>query len=208
LKADSVFGLNLTDWQAIAAIVVAVVAIVALIFNLLLLWQTTRSARATESAARATDESVRVLRDNSQVQTFLDLLGRMEQTRDDRVAVRRFIISKRPLSKLSRQELNSVDAVCRSFDILAYFDHQKLIGAQFVEGFYADTFKDLYDNYLKSYVEELRKPDNRGPTHFRELVQVEESGGSQPIFSRYGAQGAEGAADIARATTAADTIAR
>jgi hypothetical protein len=169
-----VFGLNLTEWQAIAAIVVAVVAIIALIFNVLLLWQTTRSAKATELAARATDSSVQVLRDNSQVQTFLELLDRMEQTREDRAAVRRFIISKRPPSQLSYQELKSVDAVCRSFDILGYFDRQKLIGAQFVEDFYADTFKNLYENYLKSYVDELRQPERRGPTHFWELVQLAE----------------------------------
>jgi hypothetical protein len=140
-------------------------------FNVFLFRQTSRSTQAAEAAARAARDSVRVARQTTQVEAFLQLLDRMEQTRKDRAAVRGFIKAKRPVQQLTKVERDSVDAVCRAFDILGYFDHQGMIDPTFVDHFYAIPLKELYDDYLEGYLDELRQND-RDKSHFWELVQL------------------------------------
>ena len=165
-------GLSSTDWTAIASGVLAFIGAIALIFNILLVRINAKAVASALQAAKAAEEGVRVARASSQVQTFMELIDRMEDTREARRAVRRFMLAKRPWQSLTQQELGSVDAVCRSFDLLGYFDRSRLIDRRFVPHFYAAPLIDLYDGYLKPYVEHFRHPDRRGPTHYWELVKL------------------------------------
>jgi len=134
-----------------------------------------------EAANRQLDiarETLESERKNSQLENdrdgFLRLLEIMEASRQDREFVRDCRNQHRKPVDLNKDEIDRVDRVCRTFDILGLFDRQHLINSHLVDEFYAPPFIELYKTYLKDYVEDLRQENKRGKTHYWELVQFYE----------------------------------
>jgi len=112
-------------------------------------------------------------------QRFHMLAIRMEDVREQRHAVRDYVReSKSQQGKvvfpLPDEVRNSTDKVCREFDYMGLLDRTEIVDSRLIDSFYAVPFALLYEDILGEYVAELRKPDNRSPTHFWELVQFYE----------------------------------
>jgi hypothetical protein len=108
---------------------------------------------------------------------FLELSHLMENTREDRTEVRKMIRKNKISMAEGKGKYHNpthhnshVDSVCRAFDILGFFHRRKLVDRKYVCEMYAPPFMELYENFLKEYVEHLRQPHLRGKTHYWELV--------------------------------------
>jgi len=123
--------------------------------------------RATAAQRRATD--LQLARSG-----FIQVIDLMERCREDRAYVRLLHKNGKTHADLVDMDLRRVDNVCRVFDILGYYDRHRLIPQHFIDEFYAPTFIEIYESFLKSYVSSLREVTSRGPTHFWELVQFYE----------------------------------
>jgi hypothetical protein len=105
-------------------------------------------------------------------QGLLDVFGMMEKTRPARAIIRKARAEGRTWQNLDKAELTAVDDLCRSFDLLGVYDRLGLVNSMHVDLMYSVPFVDLYESFLASYVEHIRSPDQRGKTHFWELVQL------------------------------------
>ena len=76
-----------------------------------------------------------------------------------------------PRTRDEKALLDSVESVCRVFDILGLFDRRRLIARYFVNEFYAPALCDLWNMCLREYVNRRREKADRGKTHFWELEQ-------------------------------------
>lgn len=124
---------------------------------------------ATQRAVREAEESRKREFDT---ESFLRVTDFMEQTRQARSLVRGLIKGNRTWETLDREtELPVVDDLCRAFDRLGMLDRLQLIDTRLVDFFYSVPFVELYSQYLRNYVADLRSDEKRGPTHFWELVQ-------------------------------------
>lgn len=110
----------------------------------------------------------------TRLQVFQIMIERMEQTRGDRRRLRDYLATEKADAPLPNDVREAADRVCRHFDILALADRTGLIDRRLVDSFYSVPLVDLYERILARYVEDLRKPENRGPTCFWELVQFYE----------------------------------
>jgi hypothetical protein len=63
-----------------------------------------------------------------------------------------------------------MDELCRRFDLLGLYDRIGIVNSLHVDFIYAVPFVELYEGFLKPYVEHLRT-GTRGMKHFWELVQ-------------------------------------
>lgn len=110
------------------------------------------------------------------LQIFHMVVERMENTRAYRQTLRDYVKkSKREHEKalfpLPEEVREAADNVSREFDYLGLLDRTGMVDSRLVDSFYSVPFVFLYKDLLNQYVSELRKPENRGPTHFWELVQ-------------------------------------
>jgi hypothetical protein len=112
------------------------------------------------------------------LQMFHELAARMEEARPLRQIVRSYVKLKREsetkIFPLPDDIKEAVDKICREFDYLGLLDHNRVVDSRLVDRFYAVPFVLLYKDVLEIYVNELRRAENRGPTHFWELVQFYE----------------------------------
>jgi hypothetical protein len=139
---------------------------------------TSKQARAAESQLTFARETLKSERKAAELENdrdgFLRLLSTMEASRADRQFVRAYAKEDRKFSSLKQQEITHVDNVCRAFDILGFFDRRGLVNHHLVDEFYATPFVRLYEAYLKEYVDHIRQDDERGKTHFWELIRFYE----------------------------------
>ena len=80
-----------------------------------------------------------------------------------------------PVQLIANEEQRRfVDQVCRDFDLIGLLDNANVIDRSLVKRFYAVPFVDLYEPFLKNYIDQLRLVDgeNRGPTHFWEVDRL------------------------------------
>lgn len=117
------------------------------------------------------------LRKQSQAQvvnTFLAVLERMEQDRKERHWLRNKIAiwGKLDIARLSREELEKLDRVCRGYDIMALFDRHGLLEHRLVDEFYGVSVVELYDYALGPYIEHLRKNGERDPGHYWQVTAL------------------------------------
>lgn len=96
----------------------------------------------------------------------------MEDIRDDRRFIRECAQQDKTWRMLSPEELMRVDRVCRAFDTLGIFRRLGLVNRRLVGQFYSVPFVLVYESFLRDYVEELRRSENRGATHYWELVML------------------------------------
>jgi hypothetical protein len=120
----------------------------------------------------------RTSRSAAKVQTILEVTARLEEARPDRSYLRS-LLSKRGVTALTPAEyktltaddLEHVDRVCRSFDLLGYMDRAGLIDENFVNELYAVSLCTLYREVLQVHVA-AKQASN--PAHYWELVQLYE----------------------------------
>lgn len=114
----------------------------------------------------------------AKLQRFHMLAMRMEDVRHLRREVREYIRKCKEkdgeVFPLPNEIRDAVDKVGREFDYLGLLDRTGLVDSRLVDMFYAVPFVLLYNDILGSYAAEVQKPENRGPTHFWELVQFYE----------------------------------
>ncbi len=98
----------------------------------------------------------------------------MEKTRPARKLIREARSQGRTWRDLNEAELAAVDDLCRSFDLLGVYDRLGIVNSMHVDLMYSVPFVDLYNTFLTDYIAHLQKPEQRGKTHFWELVQFYE----------------------------------
>jgi hypothetical protein len=103
-------------------------------------------------------------------QGLLDVFAMMERTRPARKICRDARDNGKTWRDLNSTQLAAVDDLCRSFDLLGVYDKLGIVNSLHVDYMYAVPFVDLYETFLKDYVEYLQNGP-RGPMHFWELVQ-------------------------------------
>jgi hypothetical protein len=113
------------------------------------------------------------------LQMFNMLAARMENARQHRQVVRDYaskcwLETGRVVFPLPDNVRDAADRVCREFDYLGLIDRNRIVDPKLIDQFYAVPFVQLYEDVLQTYVDDLRKPENRGPAHFWELVQLYE----------------------------------
>ena len=106
------------------------------------------------------------------MQGFAALLDWMEPGREDRTVVYKLKTDGKKYAELQQgaPELESVDSVCRSFDVLGYMDRKGLVPMEYVDELYAGALGRVYEDYLAPHIELKRK--ERGGGHFWELEQL------------------------------------
>jgi hypothetical protein len=114
-----------------------------------------------------------------QMQAFDMLAAKLEEGRQQRRVVRDYARDSKARSgkvvfPLPNEVMDAVDRICRDFDYLGLFDRTGLVDSRLVDMFYSVPFVLLYEDILGEYVAELRKQENRGPTHLWELVKFYE----------------------------------
>ena len=118
-------------------------------------------------------------------QMFHMIMCRMESTREYRQILRNYIKetkTTRKISTLDEKDVleapesvrDSAEKICREFDIIGLLDQNDMIDSSLVDKLYSVPFVPLYDDFLHYYVEDLQRPDSRGPTHFWELAKFYE----------------------------------
>lgn len=125
-----------------------------------------------------------LLQEKSQrTDSFLRIVDRLEDTRRDRVKVRLLMANGVDPRALARGDVadgrDEVERVCREFDILGLLLRERLIDDRLIALFYATAFVELFNGFLREYVDEIRKPAGahkyaRGVTHYWELVAYAE----------------------------------
>jgi hypothetical protein len=105
-----------------------------------------------------------------ELEAFMHAVNFMEEVRADRAIIRTYIKSSKKWSDMKKDgKLDNLDKVCRAFDVLGLLDRHKLVNQDLVDRFYAPPLVQLWEGMMGSYVDELRKPENRGKTHYWEL---------------------------------------
>ncbi len=116
-------------------------------------------------------------RETIKLQAFQMLATRMEAVRQDRKTVRSYFHqAKADQGSNVSQPLPpdveaAADRVCREFDYLGLMDRESMVDHRLVDLFYSVPFVQLYEVGLGDYVQKLRMREERGPTHFWELVE-------------------------------------
>ena len=159
--------------SALAAIASALAALASVALTIIIIWYTHTQTSIQKKV--------------SDVQAFYSVAQRMEQIRGDRQIVRDYVKKGEIQIPPPDDVQKAADHICREFDILGLLDRTGFIDSRLVDLFYSVPFVLLYNDILGSYVEYLRKPERRGPTHFWELVQfydrVQNVPGNHPSFS-------------------------
>lgn len=106
-------------------------------------------------------------------QGLFDVFAMMERTRAARKLVRDARSKGLTWRNLDPSQLEAVDDLCRSFDLLGIYDRLGIVNTLHVDFMYAVPFVELYETFLREYVEYLRNGP-RGLKHFWELVQFYE----------------------------------
>ncbi len=105
-----------------------------------------------------------------ELESFMHAVKFMEEVRPDRAIIRTYIQRNKTWSDMKKDgKLENLDKVCRAFDVLGLLDRHKLVDPDLIDRFYAPPLVQLWDGIMGNYVDELRKPENRGKIHFWEL---------------------------------------
>ena len=94
----------------------------------------------------------------------------MEDIREDCHTIRKYINDYKTTEKqwpVPDDILGAADRVSRAFDYLGLLDRRGLVDSKLVDYFYSGTLVELWDGFLKKYVDE----QSRGKTHLWELRQ-------------------------------------
>ncbi len=148
------FPPGLTDWMMVISTTVAAVAAIA-------------SVVVTNIAARIQRIGLdyQALTANAGADQFL--VGIMEDARTERHLLDAFIKDRRssPDLKPSDAVLEAADKVCRRYDLIGYLYERHSIYRTGVEQMYGRRWMHLYKDFLKEYIDNIRK--DRGEGHFR-----------------------------------------
>jgi hypothetical protein len=134
------------------------------------------AVNASRDLAQASLLSIDTQKEIVKLETFHNLMERMESVRKDRGKVREYVrVSKKENNSkvvfpLPPEVQEAADRICREFDHLALLDSTDLVDRRLIDRSYAVPFVLLYEDVLGEYISELRKRENRGGTHFWELV--------------------------------------
>ncbi len=161
-----------TDIQDVLTFQNACTLVLALatVFCTLLTWRIVIHHNAQVSLLR---DQAHAQKTQAELESFMLIAKLMEETRSDREIVRWHVERKMTWMDMKTDNtLEQLDKVCRAFDILGLLDRNNLINQDLVDRFYAPPLVNLWDAIMGSYVDELRKAENRGKTHFWELDQL------------------------------------
>ena len=123
-------------------------------------------------------QNLRATKQLKQLDVFQKIVDRLEnpESRAARREARRLRDSGMTAEQVIANEnaRKCVDQVCRDFDLIGLLDNADVIDRTLVDRFYAVPFIDLYDPFLKKYIDRLRlaEGENRGRTHFWEVDQL------------------------------------
>lgn len=168
LAMDAPVLLSTTDWlvPTIALSIAGLAAIATAVYAWLTYYAKKNGDRQTQIAEGAAKLS--------NIQTVYTL---MEQTREDRHAVRAYIRHCKTEGRdidgaaLPEDVAKATDAVCRAYDVLGLLDRNDLLNQAFTDEFYSVPLVLMYDEVLGAYVRNLQLPEIRGETHFWELTE-------------------------------------
>jgi len=135
-----------------------------------LLLATIAYAYMTGLIIKISKNQVKLQHEAFELEAFMHAVDFMEEVRADRAIIRTYIKSNKIWSDMKKDgKIDSLDKVCRAFDVLGLLDRQKLVNQDLVDRFYAPPLVELWEKMMGSYVDELRKPEHRGKTHYWEL---------------------------------------
>lgn len=104
---------------------------------------------------------------------FHSVVKVMEDTRIHRQTIRNYINHKNRHHIVSLEEYNKVldaaDKVSRAYDYLGLLDRNKLIDSNLIDYYYSAPLVDLWDKFLKQYLDGLVNSGKRDKTHLWEL---------------------------------------
>ena len=107
-------------------------------------------------------------------QSFIQMTSLLEAGRADRAFVHECIRAGVSWRDVPPDQLEKVDRVCRQFDIVGALDRLHLVSSLAIDVIYASAFVELYEGFLRDYVNDVRSAEQRGMLHFWELVQFYE----------------------------------